>query len=86
MNKIFIPFQVCQYIGEICRYLLNQPKVPEETQHSVWLMFGNGLRPNIWKEFQSRFKIKCIVEMYGATEGNANLGNCLLMFHILFIF
>lgn len=66
---------VCQYIGEICRYLLNQPKVPEETQHSVSVMFGNGLRANIWKEFQERFKIERIVEMYGATEGNANLVN-----------
>lgn len=66
---------VCQYIGEICRYLLNQPKVPEETQHSVWLMFGNGLRPHIWKEFQERFKMKNVIEMYGATEGNANLVN-----------
>lgn len=55
--------------------MLNQPKVPEENQHSVHLFFGNGLRPHIWKEFKDRFKIENIVEMYGATEGNANLGN-----------
>ena len=31
---------------------------------------GNGLRPDIWNEFQSRFNIEKIVEMYAATEGN----------------
>ncbi|KFM59377.1 Long-chain fatty acid transport protein 4, partial [Stegodyphus mimosarum] len=66
---------VSQYIGEICRYLLNQPRTPEETQHSIKIFFGNGLRPHIWKEFQERFRIKSIIEMYGATEGNANLTN-----------
>ncbi|GBM44709.1 Long-chain fatty acid transport protein 4 [Araneus ventricosus] len=64
-----------QYIGEICRYLLNQPVREEEKQHCIKLMFGNGLRSHIWKEFQERFRIKRIVEIYGATEGNANLVN-----------
>lgn len=36
-------------------------------------MFGNGLRPQIWKQFQDRFGIKQISEFYGATEGNANI-------------
>lgn len=38
-------------------------------------MFGNGLRPQIWKDFVDRFKIKRIGEVYGATESNANLMN-----------
>ncbi|XP_054713548.1 long-chain fatty acid transport protein 4-like [Uloborus diversus] len=66
---------VSQYIGEMCRYLLNQPHSPEETKHQVRLMFGNGLRPHIWQEFQDRFNIPHIIEIYGATEGNANLVN-----------
>jgi solute carrier family 27 fatty acid transporter 1/4 len=66
---------VSQYIGEICRYLLAQPVKPTEKQHKIKLMFGNGLRPNIWKEFVERFQIKNICELYGATEGNANLCN-----------
>lgn len=28
--------QVGQYVGELCRYLLNTPPRPEETQHKVW--------------------------------------------------
>jgi len=38
-------------------------------------MFGNGLRPVIWKEFKKRFNIKKIAEFYGATEGNASVVN-----------
>ena len=27
--------QVAQYVGELCRYLLNTPSKPEDTQHKV---------------------------------------------------
>lgn len=64
-----------QYIGEICRYLLNTPECEEEEQHSVRLMFGNGLRPQIWEEFVNRFNIPNISEFYGSTEGNSNILN-----------
>ncbi|KAL8596763.1 hypothetical protein ACOMHN_053859 [Nucella lapillus] len=66
---------VAQYIGEICRYLLAQPYRPEETQHAVRLMFGNGIKANIWTHFQSRFGVPLIGEFYGATEGNCNIVN-----------
>ncbi|XP_069678186.1 long-chain fatty acid transport protein 4-like [Periplaneta americana] len=66
---------VAQYIGEMCRYLLSVPSRPEERQHDVRLMFGNGLRPQIWESFVTRFGIKQIGEFYGATEGNSNLVN-----------
>lgn len=64
-----------QYIGELCRYLLSQPAKPVDRQHKVRLMFGNGLRPQIWREFVERFGIKQIGEFYGSTEGNANIVN-----------
>lgn len=66
---------VAQYIGELCRYLLSAPQRPEDTQHNIRMMFGNGLRPQIWKEFVSRFAIPQIGELYGSTEGNSNLVN-----------
>jgi len=66
---------VSQYIGEICRYLLSQPYNPAEKQHRVRLMYGNGLRPQIWEDFVNRFGIKKIGEIYGSTEGNASLMN-----------
>lgn len=64
---------VAQYIGEICRFVLTTPAKPTDTQHQVRMMFGNGLRPQIWTQFASRFNIKQIGEFYGSTEGNSNL-------------
>lgn len=60
-----------QYIGELCRYLLNSPTHPQETAHRIRLACGNGLRPDIWEDFQRRFRIPKILEWYAATEGNA---------------
>ena len=67
--------QGAQYIGEICRYLLSAPQAPEDRSHSVEIMWGNGLRPSIWQQFQERFGVKFIGEFYGATEGNSNVLN-----------
>ena len=58
------------YIGEICRYLLNQPEKPTDRAHKVRLIAGNGLRPEIWDEFTSRFNIARVCEFYAASEGN----------------
>ena len=58
------------YIGELCRYLLNQPESAAERRHSVRLAVGNGLRPELWDEFRRRFGIGRVVEFYGASEGN----------------
>ncbi len=64
-----------QYIGELCRYLLNAEKHPKERKHKLRVCVGNGLRPEIWPTFQKRFKIPRIIEFYGATEGNVALFN-----------
>jgi fatty-acyl-CoA synthase len=64
-----------QYIGELCRYLLNAPTSAHEQDHSLRAITGNGLRPEIWQTFQSRFRIPKIVEFYGATEGNVSMLN-----------
>jgi len=63
------------YIGELCRYLLNQPVRPEERRHRLRVITGNGLRPDVWARFQERFRVPLIREFYGATEGNAPLVN-----------
>ncbi len=64
-----------QYIGELCRYLLNTEPNKNERKHKLRLAVGNGLRPEIWKEFQTRFRIPHVLEFYGATEGNVALMN-----------
>lgn len=64
-----------QYIGELCRYLLNSPPHPKERAHKLRLVDGNGLRPDIWGAFKERFQIPKIIEWYASTEGNAVLFN-----------
>lgn len=59
------------YIGEVCRYLLNQPAKPTDRAHKVRLIAGNGLRPEIWDEFTKRFGIARVCEFYASSEGNA---------------
>ena len=63
------------YIGELCRYLVNCPENPDERSHKLRLAFGNGLRPDVWSEFQKRFAIPDILEFYGSTEGNVSVFN-----------
>ncbi|XP_078502770.1 long-chain fatty acid transport protein 4 [Lissotriton helveticus] len=66
---------IVQYIGEICRYLLNQQHRDVERRHRVRMALGNGLRPSIWREFMARFCVPQVAEFYGATECNCSLGN-----------
>ena len=64
-----------QYIGELCRYLVNAPHHPLERAHSLRLCCGNGLRAEIWQRFTDRFAIPAILEFYASTEGNVALYN-----------
>lgn len=57
------------YIGEVCRYLLNQPPKKTDRAHKVRVIAGNGLRPDIWDEFTKRFGIARVCEFYAASEG-----------------
>jgi citronellyl-CoA synthetase len=58
------------YVGEMCKYLLNSPLQLEEKDNTLTKMIGNGMRPDIWKDFQERFGISHIMEFYGSSEGN----------------
>ena len=65
-----------QYIGELCRYLVNAPSQDIEVEHSLRMACGNGLRPEVWEAFKTRFRIPRILEYYASTEGNFSLYNC----------
>lgn len=65
-----------QYIGELCRYLVNSRPDQRETEHRLRLCCGNGLRQDVWEAFQRRFRIPQIIEFYAATEGSFSLYNC----------
>uniref|UniRef100_A0A8C5SV53 long-chain-fatty-acid--CoA ligase n=1 Tax=Laticauda laticaudata TaxID=8630 RepID=A0A8C5SV53_LATLA len=66
---------IFQYIGELCRYLVNQPQSPADREHSLRLAVGSGMRPDVWREFLRRFGNIKVVETYGMTEGNVTLFN-----------
>ncbi len=66
-----------QYIGELCRYLVNAPRPAERSRSSP----AAGLRqwtqaPTYGKDSESRFRIPRILEYYASTEGNFSLYNC----------
>jgi citronellyl-CoA synthetase len=65
------------YIGELCRYLLNTPRQADDHLNPLVTMMGNGLRPDVWHEFKSRFGINRIAEFYGSSEGNVAFVNML---------
>jgi len=65
------------YIGELCRYLIKQPSRPEDRNHPLTKIIGNGLRPDIWQDFKSRFGITKVYEIYGAAESNLYFVNLL---------
>jgi fatty-acyl-CoA synthase len=64
-----------QYIGELCRYLVHTERAPHETEHGIRLACGNGLRPDVWNDFTTRFRIPRILEFYASTEGNVSMFN-----------
>lgn len=66
---------VFQYIGEICRYLLNRPEQPGEREHSLRCMLGAGLTPESWQRWIERFGPIQVFEGWGATEANSALIN-----------
>ncbi|MET4025843.1 citronellyl-CoA synthetase [Marinobacter sp. MBR-99] len=63
------------YVGELCRYLLNQPASAQDRNHGLTKMIGNGLRPSIWTEFKERFGIDKVAELYASSEGNIGFSN-----------
>ncbi|CAH0991956.1 Crotonobetaine/carnitine--CoA ligase [Sinobacterium norvegicum] len=66
---------VCQYIGEICRYLINQAPSEDDKHHNLRKMMGAGLGADMWQAFTERFGIEHIYEGWSATEANTSLIN-----------
>jgi acyl-CoA synthetase (AMP-forming)/AMP-acid ligase II len=60
---------IMQYVGELCRYLVNGPNNPYERVHKLQMAWGNGMRPDVWEPFRERFNIPVINELYAATDG-----------------
>lgn len=65
------------YVGELCRYLLEQPPRASDAHNPIRVMVGNGLRPGIWKTFKQRFQVERVMELYASSEGNIGFSNLL---------
>ncbi|CAG8894283.1 unnamed protein product [Penicillium salamii] len=63
------------YVGETARYLLAPPPSPQDRNHKVRCMYGNGLRPDIWEKFRERFGVQEVGEFFNSTEGIFGLFN-----------
>ncbi len=63
------------YIGELCRYLLNQPARADDREHTLRRMSGAGLKAEVWREFVGRFGIERVCEGLGSTEANYGITN-----------
>ena len=65
------------YVGELCRYLMDQPPSERDRDNRVVKMIGNGLRPGVWGPFKERFGVGHICELYAASDGNIGFTNVL---------
>ncbi|QSZ36580.1 hypothetical protein DSL72_006460 [Monilinia vaccinii-corymbosi] len=63
------------YVGETARYLLAAPPSPQDKDHCVRVMYGNGMRPDVWKKFTERFGVPEVIEFFNSTEGLLALSN-----------
>lgn len=66
---------IFQYIGEICRYLLNAPAQANDRDHSLRAMLGAGLTAETWTRWLERFGPIQIFEGWGSTEANTAVIN-----------
>jgi acyl-CoA synthetase (AMP-forming)/AMP-acid ligase II len=75
------------YVGEAARYLLAQPPSPRDKEHNVRVMYGNGLRPDVWRRFQERFGVPEVAEFFNSSEGvfgllNVCKGTCVYIWNL----
>ena len=66
----------CQYVGEICRFLMSVPPQPDDQVHPLRKMVGAGMAPEVWEQWMRRFGDQFqVYEGWGSTESNTNTIN-----------
>ncbi|KAL1921621.1 uncharacterized protein VTP21DRAFT_11337 [Calcarisporiella thermophila] len=61
---------ILMHVGELCRYLVNLPPSPEDRNHGIRRLYGNGLNKYVWIQMRERFGIQNIDEVYAMSEGS----------------
>jgi citronellyl-CoA synthetase len=54
---------------------MSRPPLETDAINPIRAIVGNGLRPDIWHGFKTRFNIERIGEFYAASEGNGGFAN-----------
>ncbi|HEY4665152.1 MAG TPA: long-chain-acyl-CoA synthetase [Comamonas sp.] len=66
----------CQYVGEICRFLLSAPAHVQDQVHTLRKMSGTGMTSELWQQWSARFGNHFqVFEGWGSTEANASTVN-----------
>lgn len=66
----------CQYVGEICRFLLSSEPAANDKDHTLRKMSGTGMSQEIWQQWFDRFGDQFqVFEGWGSTEANASTIN-----------
>ncbi len=63
------------YNGEMCRFLNNQPPGEDDHNNTVRQILGSGISGEYSAQFQRRFGIRKIIEVYSIAEGVGSLAN-----------
>lgn len=62
-------------VGEMARYLFNQPPQENDADNPLEVMICNGMWGSLIEAFRERFGLKHIIEVYTKTEGIGNFVN-----------
>lgn len=57
------------YVGEMCRYIYNQPRKPDDADNPLHCISGTGIRGDLIEPFKERFSVEYVTDTYGTTEG-----------------
>lgn len=57
------------YVGEMCRYIYNQPTKPDDADNPLRCISGTGIRGDLIVPFKERFGVEYVTDTYGTTEG-----------------
>jgi len=57
------------YVGEMCRYIYNQPPKPDDADNPLRCISGTGIRGDLILPFMERFGVEFVTDTYGTTEG-----------------
>lgn len=57
------------YVGKPLAYVLSTPEKPDDADNPLRLALGNGASAEHLEEFQRRFGLEEVVEVFGSTEG-----------------